>query len=205
MAEEGFLGAFARMAGNFVSGSPDGPRHAWNAIAPWIGDLTRSATSLWLPHLVHGIPCEVVFRDGKHPRGVRCAGAAAAACSVCRKPCCLNHAFASCAGQVICFACVSAAAGGHVAAPASPKGAPPPPPPSAEDADFELNAKIDEAFAVLGVTRAAAWPEIDAAYKALLRRHHPDRNPRTRKRSEARFVRVRVAYDLLTANKDRLR
>ncbi len=200
MANEGFLGAFARIAGNFVGGSPDGPRHAWNAVAPWITDLTRSATELWLPHLVHGISCEVVYRAPGAARALRCDGHAIAACSVCRKPCCLNHSFVSRAGQAVCFVCVSLAAN---EAPRAPSKSPPPPPPPPSDEAEKARVALAEAYAVLGVEPGAPWAQIEEAYKALLRKYHPDRNRKNPRAAEKRFVRVRVAYDFLKAHEVR--
>jgi hypothetical protein len=205
MAEEGILGAFARIASTFVGGAPDAHRHVWNAIAPWVTDLTRQASHKWLPYLVHGIPCEVLHRD-REGFGSRCPGSAIAACSVCRKPCCLNHAFVSNEGLAVCFPCIATsisaaasriprpsapdAARADAAGPSEPPGAAPAPPPP-------LDVRIIAARKVLRVKRSASWPEIDAAYKALLRKHHPDRNPQNRAQSEARFKEVRAAYDFL--------
>jgi len=50
---------------------------------------------------------------------------------------------------------------------------------------------------VLHVTRRSSWAQVESAYKDLLVRYHPDRNPQDRHAAEVRFKEVRVAFDLL--------
>src|SRR5882724_10439957 len=213
MAKEGLLGALGRFAANFAEAAPDGPRNAWTAIGPWVADLTRSASQHWLPHLLTGIPCEVFFRDSASGLGMSCPSPAIAACSVCRKPTCLNHAFVARSGQAVCFPCVKQDIDDHAPkipwpsgtrgnpAPGAPPGgeepasryepgqhAPPSPPP---------DVRVSAARKVLKIKRNASWAQVEAAYKALLVKHHPDLNPQDRARAEARFKEVRVAYDFL--------
>ncbi len=207
MAKEGFLGVLGRFASHLSDAAPDGARNAWTAIGPWVGDLTRNASQLWLPHLLTGIPCEVLFR------AETCPQSAIAACSVCHCPTCLNHAFVARSGQVVCFPCVdrdisSRGAGTRGEAPGKPPpppGAEPPPgpgagrraPPPRPQTDPLLLARLANARKILRVKRSATWSEVEESYKALLARHHPDRNPQDRAAAEKRFVQVRVAYDLL--------
>lgn len=211
MAEEGILGAFARIASTFVGGAPDAHKHVWNALAPWLAELTKSANTRWLPHLVHGIPCEVLHRD-ERGFGSRCHGSAIAACAICRKPCCLNHSFVSGDGLAACFPCVATAQQeAHARAPQVnwPKGtrgnpdsargdesAAPPPPPR-EERPKPLDERIRAARKILRVKSTATWPEIEASYKALLAQHHPDKHPLDRDAATERFKRIRSAYDLL--------
>lgn len=209
MAEEGFLGFASRMASTFMGGAPDGPRHAWQALAPWFTELTKSATTRWLPNLVHGIHCEVVQRDPATGSPLDCKGSAIAACEVCHLPCCIDHSFVQKQAAAVCYACVTVAAAERApkipgngrpdpAASArpgarnSPGGAPhAPPPPSPIDPRFA------EARKVLGIKKSATWNEIDERYRALLRKHHPDRNPADKAEAERRFKAVRSAYDFL--------
>lgn len=218
MAKEGFLGALGRIASQFADGAPEGPRNVLNAIGPWLNDLSRHATQLWLPHLLLGIPCEVLYRNAQTGVGIPCTQPAIAACCICRKPVCLDHSFVSRVGQGACFGCIQqgitdaapkipwpAGTRGNPTDPRSPPGpttppnghapreqAPPtPPPPNPLDVQFALARKV------LRVKRSATWPEVEASYKVLLKKHHPDRNPRDRAAAEARFKEVRVAYDLL--------
>lgn len=202
MPEEGFLGTFARMASTFIGGAPDGHKHVWNAIAPWVNELTRSASAHWLQHLVMGIPCEVLVRDASG-LGIPCPGAAIAACSVCQAPTCLNHAFVNSAGAAVCFPCVATDIDEHHkpgqrVPPGSPR-APPrprsesPPPPKSPRADL---AALAAARKVLGVKRGTAWEDLEKRYRALLGLHHPDKHPGDPDATR-RFVAIRSAYDLL--------
>ncbi len=52
-------------------------------------------------------------------------------------------------------------------------------------------------YEVLGVARTATEDEIKKAYRKLALKHHPDRNPDDRKRSEERFREVSEAYQVL--------
>jgi hypothetical protein len=213
MPEEGFLGAFARIAGTFVGGAPDGHKNVWNAIAPWLNELSRSASARWLPHLVMGIPCEIFFHDQRAKVLVPCKQPSIAACAVCRKPCCLNHSFASRTADAVCFACVVTARDSHDSSaprvpwpagtagnpkppPHSPPPDPAPPPPPREPQETPLDVQYAQARRVLGVKRSATWEEIHAAHRALLKKFHPDRNPGS-SRAAQRYLQVRAAHDLL--------
>lgn len=203
MAKEGFLGALGRFASAVADGAPEGPRNAWIAIAPWVQDLTRSATQLWLPQLLLGIPCEVLFRDpGGHT--VSCPSPAIAACSVCRKPTCLNHAFVARSGQAICFVCAKNDIDEHATTPPRvewPPGtrghAPPPADPPRPPSDPLASARLAQARKTLGVKRGASLEDISQAYKRLAFEHHPDRNPKRRRAAEERFKGINAAFELL--------
>lgn len=223
MAKEGFLGALGRFASHVAEAAPDGARNAWIAIGPWVADLSRNASQIWLPHLLTGIPCEVLFR------GEPCPSPAVAACSVCRKPTCLNHAFTAKTCQVVCFPCVKQDIADHASpspgprvdsppharggetdpgaahahedsspGPRARRGAPPPRPPP----DPLLLARLANARKILKVKRSASWSDVEASYKILLVKHHPDRNPQDRASAEQRYVQVRVAYDLLKQHQE---
>lgn len=218
MAKEGFLGSLGRFASQLVDVAPEGPRNVLYAIGPWLNDLTRNASQHWLPHLILGVPCEVIYRDPQTQIGMQCAGPAIAACSVCRKPTCLEHSFVSRMAQAVCFGCVKqgiddrtpkipwpAGTRGNPSDPrAAPHGAQSPPgheprtetPPAAPPPN-PLDVQFARARKILRVKRSATWPEVEASYKELLVKHHPDRNPDDRAGAETRFKQVRVAYDLL--------
>src|ERR687885_1840610 len=49
----------------------------------------------------------------------------------------------------------------------------------------------------LGVSKNASQDEIKKAYRKLVRRYHPDKNPDD-KEAEARFKEVQAAYDVLS-------
>lgn len=59
-------------------------------------------------------------------------------------------------------------------------------------------------YAVLGVAPDAGGDEIEAAYRRLCRRYHPDLNPGD-PRAEAAFERIKLAYRVLTDERERER
>lgn len=216
MPKEGFLGALGRIASNFADGAPEGAKNVLFAIGPWINDLTRNATQHWLPQLILGIPCEVLYRNAQTQVGVPCTSPAIAACAVCRKPVCLDHSFVSRMAQAICFGCVQqgitdhapkipwpAGTRGNPAHPGSPpdpatpspghgsgQQAPPPDPPPAP-----LDVRLAAARKVLRVKRSATFGEVQAAYKREALKWHPDRNRAPDARE--RFIAATAAYELL--------
>ena len=53
-------------------------------------------------------------------------------------------------------------------------------------------------YALMGVQTNASKQEIQAAYRGLVMKHHPDRNPEAQKKEAARmFQRVQQAYSIL--------
>lgn len=209
MAEEGFFGFASRLASTFMGGAPDGPRYAWQAIAPWFTELSKSAAAQWLPRLVHGIQCEVVQRDPATGAPVPCQGSAIAGCEVCRKPCCINHSFVQRQAAAVCYACVVDASAARApkipgasgwANGSNPAGAPRPPggqAPPASPPTPQVDPRFAAARKVLGVKKSSNWKDIEERYKALLKKYHPDLNPANKAEAERKFKEVRVAYDFL--------
>jgi len=58
-------------------------------------------------------------------------------------------------------------------------------------------AKRDDHYATLGVDRTASDKDIRKAYRREALRWHPDKNPDDREGSEARFIQVAEAYEVL--------
>lgn len=60
----------------------------------------------------------------------------------------------------------------------------------------------DSAFKILGVSPAASIQEIKKAYRALVKKHHPDRfynaSESDRKLARERFIEIKKAYELLS-------
>lgn len=206
MAEEGLFGALGRIASTFIGGAPDGHRYAWNAIAPWFQELSKAASMRWLPHLVHGINCQCQVM-GPHGQPAPCPGSAIAACVACKFPVCLDHSFVSGKGDAICYVCAVAT----INAADKQHRAPPPPPGSGPDprsaggysrapgaaADPVLSQQLTAARKRLGVKKSASAEEINAAYRMLAKKWHPDRHPADRVTAERRFIAVTAARDLL--------
>lgn len=208
MAEEGFFGFASRLASTFMGGAPDGPRYAWQAVAPWFTELSRNAAAQWLPRLVLNLRCEVLQRDPATGAALPCEGSAIAGCEVCRKPCCINHSFVQRQAAAVCYACVIDASAqrapkipgaNHWASgpgarppPRQPGQAPPetPPPP-------QVDPRFAQARKVLGVKKSSTWKDIEERYRALLKKYHPDRNPADKAEAERKFKEVRSAYDFL--------
>ena len=185
----GFLDFVGEMASAF--GAAPGSAHVriWNELKPWLANLSTHAAAKWLPRLGSGIECELP--------GVRCAGTAIAACDVCKRACCLNHARIDQYGDAICYACVAGAirqAGGD------PNGAGGPPPAHKRGPTHE---QIKDAHKVLRVKLGSDQGVIDESYKALLRKFHPDRQstPEKKAAAEEKFKAVRAAYDLLKSTR----
>lgn len=210
MAEEGFFGFASRLASTFMGGAPDGPRYAWQAVAPWFTDLSRAAATQWLPRLVLNLRCEVMQRDPATGAPMPCEGSAIAGCEVCRKPCCINHSFVQRQAAAVCYACVIDASAARApkipgangwANGAAPAGAPRQPPRGETPPSASPPPQVDPRFAaarkVLGIKKTANWAEVEGRYKELLKRYHPDRNPADKAEAERKFKAVRGAYDFL--------
>lgn len=195
--KESFIGAFGRIASTVLGAAPEAPRQIWATLAPWIQGLVQNATTRWLPLLALNIPCELIARDPDTGVGHSCTHPAIAACGVCKRPTCLHHSLVNVACDAICFACAQEAVGQRGGAPAD--RAPPNPGknPRPGPTEVPIDVRFARARKVLGVKQNATWAEVEVAYKALLKKHHPDCNPKNRARAEEQFKAVRVAYDLL--------
>jgi hypothetical protein len=213
--KEGYLGSFGRIVSTFAGGDPDGARHVWQGIGPWLQQLGLAATSRWLPYLVLGIPCEVQEHGQPQGPGQRCPSAAVQACTACHKPCCVDHAFVAGDGSAVCYVCVHRVvkesqpkipgadrSAGHTNSRSNGRP-PPPPPPGAQGQPRTSPGPSAEAYAearrVLGIERGASRSVVERQYRILLARWHPDkfRDPTAQADASVRFKEVRAAYDLL--------
>jgi curved DNA-binding protein len=61
----------------------------------------------------------------------------------------------------------------------------------------------DDYYKVLGVDRGASIDDIKKAYRKLALKHHPDRNPSEKKRSEEKFKEISEAYAVLSDTEKR--
>ncbi len=66
-----------------------------------------------------------------------------------------------------------------------------------------MNGRGEDLYEVLGVPRDATAAEIKKAYRALVRKHHPDANPGN-KEAEERFKKINAAYEVLSDQQKRM-
>ena len=69
---------------------------------------------------------------------------------------------------------------------------------------ISVSAKRDY-YEVLGVEKGASDAEIKKAYKKMMLKHHPDRNPNNREEAEEKSKEINEAYDVLKDPKKRAR
>ncbi len=171
----------------------------------WVGRIEQEAVERWRHVLMSGIRC--VVPDRKNGALLPCGDGAIAACAACYEPTCLRHAMVASNGDVVCLRCVNECVGvvrervkAGGARPEQQNHARANHPGAGEDPVALRKAHLK----TLGLKDPADWEEIEAEYKALLKKWHPDRAaPGKREAAEAKFKKVRVAYDWLQANKDR--
>jgi DnaJ-domain-containing protein 1 len=160
--------------------------------------------------------------------GLRCRSAATGECAICHEPFCIPHAMHSVDldnSDMVCLLCINeyaelvkkqgrpnraqeqratqpawAGIGGR-AARVRPGPAPRvnPPPPSPPDLESLRRA----AFAVMGLDPGASEEEIKAAFKALAKKHHPDRHRSEEAKAKAtkRFIEIKTAFEFLQKTK----
>jgi DnaJ-domain-containing protein 1 len=187
------VGQFARQA------QPTDP--LVRALLQWGGELENAAMQRWRGVMMSGIRCVLPERRGGLI--LPCDEPAIAACAACQQPTCLHHAMVAGNADVVCLKCINEAVNIMRQRPRVevPR---PQAQPNAKSAEEVWDRDRKAHLRTLGLKDPADWAEIEAAYKELLVKHHPDRAiPSRRKQAEDRFKRVRVAYDWLTANKDK--
>jgi hypothetical protein len=175
----------------------------WDELRPWMANLARFAAPKWLPRLSFGFACSL-----PRPDGHACPRPAVAACDSCGRPCCLDHARIDQWGDAICYACcweiqqkkqAERAAGGPPPGRGGQEqaGQSPPQPPISEQ-------ELAWARRTLGVKKSTEWKEVQAAYRKLLAKWHPDHHAGPGyAAAEAKFKNVRNAYDLLVKERER--
>jgi len=196
-----FIQAAANILDQF-KGAPNGQLgRLWQTVNPWVTRFLASAATKWLPILANEAPCQIASPDGQGG-WIPCPHPAVSFCDCCGKPTCLHHGRVDANAGVICFPCVAtacavaratrAANGGHVPPPREPgskKEAPPPP-----------KKKMPRAAALkaLGLPASASDEEIKLAYKAMVKKWHPDKHATADKATaQARFLEVQAAWDAL--------
>jgi curved DNA-binding protein CbpA len=60
-------------------------------------------------------------------------------------------------------------------------------------------ASYSDPYATLGLQRGASQSEVDAAYRKLALKHHPDRNPDNREAAEQKFKTISESYEAISS------
>jgi hypothetical protein len=159
-----------------------------NGLVRWMGKLQENAFFKWRAVAASGIACA---RQVKTVYGTvaACPSAAVAACALCKQPTCIDHACIASTGAVACTRCMNVFADvvrERVGAPPSPRveGAPPRPRMPVMPADEEA-ALRKKHLRMLGLKDPSDMDEIRVAFKTLMAKHHPDRQPEGAKRDAA--------------------
>jgi hypothetical protein len=185
-----------------------------NHYVRYVSAMVEQALARWGAVSAAGIRCGLEVRRPDGDTGL-CGMPAIAACCVCGKTCCLDHAMVS-PSEIICASCVVAAKMRFSASrPASPASSqadrgrpfgfvdpnnspPPPPPPSSSHATGAEERKA--ALRVLRLKQDSTDEQIRAQYKKLAFENHPDRAKTDRERisKQKRLNEINRAYDTLT-------
>lgn len=207
------IGAILGQLLESLGGAPDGAhQRIFQELRPWAMTLVPAAARKWLPAIASGARC-ATFEVSTGP----CPRYAVAVCDVCQQMVCLHHSRIDCAGDAICFGCVSIAmqtvpevlrrhaarqqaerqayANAQAGAGAPPPNGAPPPrgrPPS----DLEVRGALQ----ALGLKSGATWVQVKGAHRKLSGTHHPDKYAVGTKKHEAalgRFKEIQAALDVL--------
>ena len=144
-------------------------------LTQWGSILSGNAMRKWGPRAV--MPNECAHED--------CELDALARCMICGQEHCLAHSFVNHEADGICFVCAFQA--GARSEPARQRR-------SVKQSAAELDA-----YRVLGLRPGVSEEQIEAAYRSLARKHHPDRarDARSRKEAELNLREINLARDVL--------
>jgi hypothetical protein len=152
------------------------------SLVSWVSRLQEAAFTKWRVVAASGIRCtgKMHFRQ---VGAVDCPHPAIGACISCKQALCIGHAFVSVDGVLVCASCVAKL--GKAAGPD------PSPPTNQED----LRKKH---LKVLGLGDDATWDQINDAFRALSKKHHPDRAaPAKRAAAEKKFKTLSESFTWL--------
>jgi hypothetical protein len=164
----------------------------------WSETLLPAAARKWLPMMAAAMPCQVPLMRSGHKIG-DCERSAVGACDVCSRPVCLGHCRIDHNADAICHICVAEAMKvlptWRREQSARQQQQQPPPQQKRGPSDEQIAA----AYKTLGLKKVATWPEVKAATKRLMVKHHPDKvgTPREKAKAEAKFKEVQAAQELL--------
>lgn len=185
-----------------------------------IGKLMGHA-SQWSAISASGLKCSIVM-VALHGEHMRCVSPAIGACVACNGPVCFSHSLISPAnGDIVCYGCVAKMTGQSP----NPKqeqlpkrkrrseeeatGAPqctcrepwaldPQCPVHGRHSSDETARTRRKHLRLLDLDEESDWDDIQFAFKKLVKEHHPDRHPPSRrKQKEKRMGKINAAYTWL--------
>ncbi len=170
---------WGRIAASFTGGVQERGGRFLEHLTQWGAILSRNAATKWgtraaMPsRCQHDQPCDL--------EGL-------AQCLICGKTHCLAHSFVNHQADAVCFKCARAAG----ARTQQPRGA-------AWGRGNVADEAEREACRVLGVQRGVSAEQIEAAYRALARKHHPDRarDEESRLDAELKLRELNLAREVL--------
>jgi hypothetical protein len=212
-----WLEAAGRVASSFQA-SPDGtPQRVWQELGPWFSRLSQNAAKKWLPRILGDLSCQVPLLSSGMPSP--CTRHAIAACDVCGRNVCLEHARVDHRGEAICFPCIAAAMkaakqngqsffDGNTGTDRGYENPPPPPgSPGAQNPNTEQARReaLREAYKIIGVKQSCTDAELKSAYKKLAVKWHPDKytDPVKKADAETKIKRINRAHDFIVAERER--
>jgi len=176
--------------------------------------------SQWSAISASGLKCNIVMVT-HHDKHVKCVASAIGVCVACNSPVCFNHSLISpSSGDLICYGCVAKLTGqspnprqekpperkkhrqGPSGAPqctcSEPWSLDPECPVHGRHSSDELARTRRRHLRMLDLDEDSDWEDVQFAYKKLVREHHPDKHPPSRrKKKEARIKKINVAYTWL--------
>jgi len=193
----GLEGVFAQMFGRAVGEVAQAQSSPlMRSVLLWVSSVQTHVVERWQPIVASGIRCGLrpKAHDGRY---VQCPEPAIGACGFCREPTCLSHAMIDAKANILCYKCVAAAAKVLGVEPERAVGSVPPPHQGAAEPDER--AKRRKFLRVLGLRDPVTHEEIAQEFRALMKKHHPDRATDDKKEAaRKRAAAISEAYHWLT-------
>lgn len=212
------MGAIDQMLGELfgrVSHQIPKPQDPFLArLLQWTAQVQMHALSRWRTVAASGLRCrQPVGAAGGPPH--ECLEPAIGACQLCQGETCLEHAVVAATGNFACAQCMAAmeelvrekrGAGARQSAwwATPPRAAEPPPgawpgsPPNGAPPEEDERVVRARHLSTLGLVDPVTEDEVREQYRALAKKHHPDRaSASNRQDSERRLKKINAAYDWL--------
>lgn len=165
---------WGRIAATFLNGlhaAQSGGTKVVDQLLQWGSLLTRNAAARWGQQALRPVFCSVD----------KCDAQALVPCAACEKVYCLGHVLVSYHAEGICEPCAL-----EFVAMKRKRG------PSTQEL-------VSEALKTLRLPKSADWEDIREAYRAMVTKHHPDKQKTdaARERAEKRMKEINAAYAVL--------